>query len=57
MQEACQFHSLAVNCHFSDSEIIFQSDFCEQVGKIPDYGKIFIPESGAVGVASLQRLR
>jgi hypothetical protein len=34
LQEACQFHSLAVNWGFSAEEIIFHRQFCDEMVKI-----------------------
>jgi hypothetical protein len=39
MQEACQFHSLAVNRRFSDVETIFQRKNIIDVVKIPSNWK------------------
>lgn len=46
MQEACQFHSLAVNRGFLGSDILFQRDFCGDMVKIADYGKFTISVPG-----------
>jgi hypothetical protein len=39
LQEACQFHSLAVNRGFSGFGILFQREFCGYMVKITDNGK------------------